>query len=129
MSATRDELTPTAEPADRWISAATSENEITGQRAVVVASQIWFADLFTQQQTQVEGRNIWVNPGNMELLESSLYWLAGLDEFIAPSPHTLDIPRIKPLTSTQLSLIRWTLIVILPMLTLLIGIALRFLKR
>lgn len=126
VSESRDALAP--ESGDEWTVATSSVVASSGQRAVVIGSHVWFADLITQRQTSLEGRNIWVNPGNLEFFEASVYWLAGLDEMIAPSPHTLDVPRIKPLDSTQLALIRWTLIVILPVLTLLVGVAARYLR-
>ena len=128
ISQTRDVPEPGAGLDGSWIVGAAINNTARDQRLVVVGSQIWFADLVTQKQMAVEGRNIWVNPGNLELLESSVYWLAGLDEMIAPSPHTLDIPRIKPLDESQIKLIRWLLIVIVPSIPLVIGVTWRLLR-
>lgn len=93
----------------------------SAQRAVIVAAPGWYQDLYTQQTAQLEGRAITLFPGNAELLEASLAWLAGLDEMIARSPQTQDIPRIGALTRTQLALIRVTLILILPLAALTTG--------
>jgi len=128
LSPTRDMAEPISPIDGAWVLAAAITENASGRRLVVIGSQLWFADIMSQRQMAVEGRNIWVNPGNLELLEASVYWLAGLDEMIAPSPHTLDIPRIKPLDHSQITLIRWLLIVIVPSIPLLIGAAWRLLR-
>ncbi len=96
------------------------------QRVVVVASPGWFFDRVANQTTTIEGRQITLYPGNMELLEASLYWLSRLDEMIAPSPRIMEVPRIATMSDAQLTTVRWALILGMPTLTLLVGVLFRF---
>lgn len=99
------------------------------QRLVLVASPSWFNDAFLKASEQVAGRRVWRFPGNGELLESSIYWLTVQDELIAPGPTSADIPRIAALDPGRISLIRWVLIAGLPVGVLLLGVAIRLLRR
>ena len=99
------------------------------QRVLVVGSPSWYEDLYTQAAQEVNGRRVWLFPGNSELFESGMHWCAGLDELIAPSPRIRDIPRIVPMTEGTLALVRWTLIAGLPLLVLSAGLAVRVLRR
>ena len=95
------------------------------QRVIAVGSPGWFFDRLANRTATAEGRTITLSPGNHELLEASIYWLAGQNDMIAPSARTADIPRIGPMSDAQLALIRYSLILGLPLLVLAIGAGLR----
>lgn len=96
------------------------------QRIVTIGSPGWFFDRLAHRTGTSEGRTISLSPGNHELLEASIYWLAGQDEMIAPSARTADIPRIGPMSDAQLALIRYALIFGLPAGVLALGVLMRF---
>jgi len=100
----------------------------TPHRLIVIGSNGWFFDEFAEQSRRVEGRTARVFPGNGELFESAVYWLAGMDEYIAPSPRSQDVPRIADLSSGALGAIRWALIGGLPVSVLAIGVFVRLLR-
>jgi len=95
------------------------------QRLAVIAAPSWFEDAYTQAAATVDGRRVWMFPGNSELFESALHWLAGMDELIAPSPRARDVARIQPMTEGRLAAIRWALIAGLPIGVLALGLAVR----
>lgn len=96
------------------------------QRVVAIGSPGWFFDRLAARTGTMEGRTVQLAPGNHELLEASIYWLAGQDDMIAPSARSADIPRIGPMTDAQLALIRYALIIGLPVGVLALGATLRF---
>jgi hypothetical protein len=107
-----------------WVVAAAAQipgPRGTPQRLVVVGSNSWFIDQVTQRQAEVDGRIIDANPGNIELFESSVLWLAGQDELIAQSPEAASIALISPIAPERLSMIRWAIVAGLPLLVLVAG--------
>ncbi len=125
---------PTADPqrdntAGPWVVAAAAERAMpeTGrtQRLVVVGAHGWHFDAVARAAQVVEGRSILVNPGNAELFDAAIYWLAGLDDLIAPSPEARQTARIRPLSPGALGALRWTIVLAPPLATLLLGLALR----
>jgi hypothetical protein len=98
------------------------------QRLVVVGSNDWFVDQVTGEMTVVDGRPVARNPGNAELFEASVQWLAGRDELIASSPSAVAVPLIRPLSEVQLRLIRWLVIGAMPVLVLIVGLAWRVIR-
>jgi ABC-2 type transport system permease protein len=113
---------------DQWTIAAGAERLIDSdqQRIVVVGSNSWIYDALTFGQSQlVDGRITTAFPGNLTLLESSISWLAGLDQLIAPGIQSRPIATIKPLDASQLSFYRWILLGAVPGAVLLIGIGTR----
>lgn len=131
-------MTPSPDPdrdaiADTWTLAASAEVDRVGasgrkQRLIVVGSPVWFEDYYLNAAQAVEGRPVLMFPGNGALLESSIAWLAGQDELVAPSPQVRDIARVRPLTPGQLAAIRWSLAAGLPVLVLVLGIGVRMLR-
>lgn len=107
-----------------WMVAAAAEipgPRGTPQRLVVVGSNSWFIDQVTQRRAEVDGRVIDANPGNIELFESSVLWLAGQDELIAQSPEAASIALIGAIAPERLSMIRWVIVAGLPVLVLVVG--------
>lgn len=98
------------------------------QRVVVVGTHSygqfgWFADPITQDQTVIDGRSVAAHPGNFELFDASISYLAGHDELIAQSPGSRATPLIMQLAPERLTLIRLLLVVGLPLAVLLGGLA------
>ncbi|MEC9374262.1 MAG: hypothetical protein VYC34_10480, partial [Planctomycetota bacterium] len=116
-----------------WIVAAVAERAVEGrdqpQRFAAVGSNGWFFDEFTQQTTVIDGRTVAVVPGNAELFEALVSWLAGQDDLIAPSPRVRDVSRIAALSGAQMAAIRWMLIAGAPLLILLTGAAVRLIRN
>lgn len=68
-------------------------------------------------------------PGNAELFENSIFWLARMKSMLAISPEALQISRIVPMSDGQLAWWRWgVLIVIIPLAVVLCGAGV-YLKR
>ncbi|MFI4898296.1 MAG: hypothetical protein ACIARR_10775 [Phycisphaerales bacterium JB059] len=112
---------------DRWVVAAcgTRAHETTGrtQRIVAIGSNGWLVRDVAGSPRVVDGRI--VAPGNLELLEASVLWLAGQDELIAQSAQADAISLIKPMSSTGRRTLGWSLIGGLPLVILLFGLGWR----
>ena len=115
-----------AERAPDALDVASGEGR--AQRLVVVSGALWFADPTTTARAQLEGRVVAAFPGNAELFDNAILYLAGLDELLAPSATARDIPRIAALSDAQLGAIRWSIAAGMPLLVLAIGGALRILR-
>lgn len=92
------------------------------QRLVVVGSNGWFFDAFTQPTQQVDGRIITPFPGNQELFDSSLYWLGFADEIIAQSPQASSVPLIGAINPDRLLALRLLIILGMPLAVLALGV-------
>lgn len=112
-----------------WILAAAAERSMpeTGrrQRVVVIGAHGWFFDAVTRASQVVAGRPTLVNPGNAELFDASVHWLAGLDDLIAPSPEAGQTARVRPVDPGALAALRWIVALAPPVVTLLLGVVLR----
>ncbi len=97
------------------------DNRPGRQRVIAVGANGWFFDNATLATEIVDGRRIAANPGNAELFEASIYWLAGLDELIAPGPGSLPTPRITRLEESESRALGWAMIGGLPLLILFLG--------
>lgn len=96
------------------------------QRAIVVGSSRWFVGDVVNASTSVDGRLVRTHPGNAELFESSVLWLAGQDELIAQSVASRSVALVRPLQPGTVTLLRWVLMAGLPMGVLGLGAAWRF---
>jgi len=112
--------------------AAAAERSAPGllapQRVVVVGSFDWFFDRWTQEGQVVDGVPTYRNPGNLELFEAAMYWLAGQDHMVAASPTARPVALIRPLDERTLTALRWAIAVGPPVLVLLLGGAWRLLR-
>lgn len=113
-----------------WPVVVAAERHNTGgtQRLLVVGSDTWFTDRIAQDRAMVDGRAVLTSPGNSELFEASVYWLAGQDDMIAQSPTARAVPLIRPLAGGTLLLLRWAAILGLPGAVLLLGLVLRLVR-
>jgi len=103
----------------------------SAQRAVVVGCGPWF---YTGILSRLaidpnQGLILPASPGNVELLLNSVLWLAHLDDQIAPSALARSAPRIGPMTTAVRAGWWWTLVAGLPVLSLLAGAAVWFMRR
>jgi len=92
------------------------------QRMLAVGSSGWFFDSLTQPGVQIDGRVLAPFPGNQELFDSALYWLAFADELIAQSPQANSIPLIGNIDPARLLWLRLIIILGLPLCVLALGI-------
>jgi hypothetical protein len=101
-----------------WMVGCAVERGVPGlaqpQRLVIVGSNSWFTDQVMGEAASVDGRIVPANPGNLELLEASIYWLAGQDDAIAQSATARAVPLIRSLDPGTLVLLRWLAIAGLP---------------
>lgn len=102
-----------------WLVAAASERGPL--RLVVVGSNNWHVDQVVFERREAEGRLVPAYPGNAELLEASVWWLAGQESLIARSAEARSTPRIRPLADRDLLALRWGLAAGMPLLVLLLG--------
>jgi hypothetical protein len=117
----------------RWTVAAAAERAELGkpvQRALIVGSNGWFVDPITQQQaTGPDGRPVPRNPGNMELFEGAVSWLAGQDDLIAQSPSARATAMIREIPAAELTRLRAAMVLGMPLLVLLTGGVYRLTRR
>jgi hypothetical protein len=116
-----------------WTAAVAIETEprATGMaphRVVVVGSAGWIRDEVTQQVDQVDGRLVMRAPGNAELIESGLAWLAGRDELVGRGSGAQAVARIPSMSAQQISTIRWIILGALPLSLLMLGISWRLIR-
>ncbi|MEX2218917.1 MAG: hypothetical protein WD749_09175 [Phycisphaerales bacterium] len=95
------------------------------QRLVVVGSNSWFTDPVLREPMQVEGRIVAANPGNAELFEAAVYWLAGQDDLIAQSATARAAPIIKAMPEGLQRMLQLLAIFGLPALVLAAGVVYR----
>ncbi|MEO0483016.1 MAG: hypothetical protein AAF138_05290 [Planctomycetota bacterium] len=121
--------------ADTWLLAAAVErpglfDPRTGDpaRVVVVGANTWFTDNVSAPVVNVDGRLAPRHPGNAELFEASVLWLAGRDDAIARSAAASSVPLIRPLDTGYVTGLRWGVILGLPMLVLITGVVWRTIR-
>jgi len=119
-----------------WPVAMQSERKHPGnvartgrQRVVAVGSNSWFIDAVAGRWAVIDGRRVALSPGNLELLDAVVSYLAGQDEFIAQSAAASAAPMVGPIADGKLGRIRLAVVAGLPALALLAGAALAVLRR
>lgn len=113
---------------DEWVLAAAAQRDWAGtqQRLVVIGSNGWSGDaIFSGQAQVIDGRVMQQWAGNSALFDSSIAWLAGMDDLIGTGSEARPIATIKTLDTRQQSVIRWLLLAGMPALVLLLGMAYR----
>ncbi len=114
-----------------WTIVTAATRPVAGQddqRLIIVGSNTWFMDRIAQERTLVDGRPALTNPGNGELFEACVYWLAGQDEMISSSATARAVPLIRPLSGATLLALRWLAIAGLPGAVLLLGLVWRLVR-
>ncbi len=106
-------------------------------RIVAVGSPYWASDFITSnadrglRQQGVGLADVFgaAYPGNAEMFINSVQWLAHLDQLIAASARSQDIRRVGALSPTTESAITWSLLVGLPVLTILFGVGVAIVRN
>ncbi|MBY0309086.1 MAG: hypothetical protein K2Q09_10125 [Phycisphaerales bacterium] len=118
-------------PGAAWTLALAVERDLPGrprQRVVVVGANGWYLDDLTAAQAEIEGRIVPLFPGNLQLAESTVHWLAGQDDQLLRSATVSAAATIPALTPAQQAWLRWLLIAIMPALALAAGAVYRVLR-
>jgi len=126
FDADRDKQAP-ENPGAGWVVAGAVEGG--GRRVVVVGSNDWFFDQVTQQRASVDARSALAFPGNTELFEASVLWLARQDALIAQGPAARAVAMVRPIDAARLRWLRVGLIAGLPALVLGAGALYRLARR
>lgn len=123
-----------ATAADEFTLAVAAERG--DQRLVAVADPIWATDGITTfgRIGEMQGPGVAelggaLFPANAELFVNSVLWLAHMDQMIAASPRTQDIPRIAAMDDATIARYRWLLGAGLPVAVLLVGFTAWFMRR
>jgi hypothetical protein len=115
-----------------WPVAVAAERTLEGgatQRLVAVGSNDWLIDpVTTMSQGTIDGRSTLTAPGNLELAESAVRWLARQDGLIGATATSRGVPLVVPLSDATLTLLWWSLIAGLPLAVLLLGVVVRLLR-
>ncbi|MCA9273472.1 MAG: hypothetical protein KDA31_10530 [Phycisphaerales bacterium] len=91
------------------------------QRVIVVGSHLWLFDMVARRKSEIEGRLVETSPGNTELAQSAIEWLAGHDDMIARSGDAAALAIVQPMDPTRRRAIQWVFIGGLPVLVLILG--------
>jgi len=113
-----------------WTVALAGERAAPGgesrtQRVVVVGANGWFTDVVTRDSSTIDGRTVSSSPGNAELFDASIAWLAHQDDTIAAGPGATQSSRLPTMDHAALTALRWAIIAGMPMLVLITGVVLR----
>lgn len=125
-----------------WVVAAAIERPLVGamatggsvanktQRLIAVGSNGWFFDEFTQVAAGADasGRALLRNPGNLELFDACVSWLAGQEDLIARSAEAQSVATIPDLSRSTLMTLRWALILGMPLAVLGLGVLWRLMR-
>ena len=114
-----------SEPVFAWAAERQLNDE--PQRLVVVGSHLWMFDTIAHRRTTIDGRLVETSPGNTELFNALIDWLAGRESLIARGSEAQSFPIVQPMSDRRLSATRWFFIGGLPLLVLLIGAIVRLL--
>ncbi len=126
QGATYDESTS----AESFTIATASEKD--GKRLITIAEQVWASDDMTGMgllgpgTAELTGAAV---PGNSELFVNSVLWLADLEDLIAASPRSQDVPRIQPMTAGAYWWHQLLLLAGLPLASLVLGLGVWWRRR
>lgn len=111
---------------DRYIVAQAAERSRgpsqRPQRVLCIGSNAWALDRVAQERAVIDGRLVPLHAGNLELIDASVFWLAGQDEMIARGASTASAPTVAPIEPGTLRLLQWLIIAGLPALVLVAGV-------
>lgn len=115
-----------------WVVGMAAERTLPGggvQRLVAIGSNTWFMDGVAGVKMEVDGRVVESAPGNHELFESAVLWLAAQERLMSQSPEARTVPLVGQLSSGGILAIRIGLLVLLPLGVLVLGIVFGVLRR
>ncbi|MCK4871266.1 MAG: hypothetical protein KAS72_00930 [Phycisphaerales bacterium] len=94
------------------------------QRVIVIGARPWW---FTDDVTRQTAGNALANPGNAELLDACIYWLAGLDDLVQPGAGSTEVPRVSAGAPT--TFVGWFVILIMPTIAITVGLVISRIRR
>jgi hypothetical protein len=100
------------------------------QRVIAVGSGTWLHSALADMVQQLGGERVALQfPGNYELLQASVAWLAGMDDLIAQSPTAQQVSRIDGLSDIARWIWQWIALAGLPGAALVLGIVVWMVRR
>ncbi len=100
------------------------------QRVIAVGSGTWMHSALADMVQQLGGERVALPfPGNHELLQASVAWLAGMNDLIAQSPTAQQVSRFDGLTDTSRWIGQWIALAGLPGAALILGIVVWIVRR
>ncbi len=100
------------------------------QRSIVVGSGGWMLSYIADVVIPLGGDRVALaNPGNYELLLSSVAWLAQMDELIAPSPISQQVARLDGITPAVQRVWWWAVLAGMPGGCLMLGVVVWVVRR
>lgn len=116
---------------DGWDVAVAYERSVPGvgveQRCVVVGSQAWLSDGIAQARDPRDpGRVLY--PGNQELFESSVFWLARQEERIGKGASSVDVAFIGSMSVGVRNAVGYAVVLGMPVGVLLLGVLWRLVR-
>ena len=121
---------------DRYIIGAAVEKDQA--RLIVITDKVWASDALTTAGEIGGGVQAYATinhgaparwPANTELFVNGVSWLSHLDDLIAPSARTQDVPRIKPITKEARGALLWIVVVGLPAVIMFLGVGVWQVRR
>ncbi len=100
-------------------------------RVVAFGGRYFVSDQLLQGQWMFTSQGLGLvqrYPANGELVVNAMYWLAGQEDMISVGPEAVQVSRIRHIPGWLLKLIRWFLSLGMPLLALLVGIAVYFVR-
>lgn len=102
----------------------------SSQRVMVVGSGPWMLTNVADVAVSAGGDRIsLLHPGNHELMMSSVAWLAGKDQLVAQGPLSQEVARLRGIGNTELQVVGWLLMLVLPGIVLLLGVGVWMARR
>ena len=115
-----------------WTIALAAQRRLPGsdrQRLIAVGSSGWYITQIVGAANEVDGRRALLFPGNGELFEAAVLWLAGQERLIARTAAAEAAPVVGVIGESQMRALRWILIAGLPLAVLALGAGARLLRR
>jgi ABC-type uncharacterized transport system len=119
-----------ADSAESFLIGVASQRD--GRRLATFTESVWASDdmtglgLLGPGSAELTGA---VVPANSELFVNSVLWLAGLEDLIAASPRSQDVPRINPMSADALWWYQASLLTGMPAAALLLGLGVWWVRR
>lgn len=110
------------------VARATQRPHPTGtgfQRILCIGSNAWALDRVAQERARLDGRLVPLHPGNLELIDAGVFWLAGQDDMIAQGASTASSPTVSAMEPAIRTRLAWFVLAGLPLGVLALGIGYR----